>query len=76
MKCPYCGNRLRKRGHPLLPVLVVGVETGEPDDNTCRLFALVGEEAIRLEQQRCFNFDWPSAFFQPQNCQTICQGAQ
>jgi hypothetical protein len=59
-------GRLRKRGHPLLPVLVVAVETGQPiiDETNCRLWGLVGKEAIRLEQQRCFDFDWPSVFFQ------------
>jgi hypothetical protein len=57
-------DRLRKRGHPLLPVLVVAVETGQPSGTISRHLALVGEEAIKLEQQRCFDFDWPSAFFQ------------
>jgi hypothetical protein len=60
-------DRLRKRGHPLLPVLVVAAETGQPSGTICRHLALVGEEAIKLEQQRCFDFDWPSAFFQRQN---------
>jgi hypothetical protein len=59
-------DRLRRRGHPLLPVLVVAVETGQPNGTICRHLALVGEEAIKLKQQRCFEFDWPSAFFQQQ----------
>ena len=60
-------GRLRKRGHPLLPVLVVA-DTGQPfvSETSCRLWGLVGNEAIRLEQQRCFDFDWPSVFFQRQ----------
>ena len=65
-------DRLRKRGHPLLPVLVVAVETGQPHETICRQLTLVDGEAIRLEQQRCFDFDWPSAFFQPRNCSATC----
>jgi hypothetical protein len=58
-------DRLRKRGHPLLPVLVVA-DTGQPfiGETNCRVWGLVGKEAINLEQQRCFDFDWPSVFFQ------------
>jgi hypothetical protein len=60
-------GRLRKRGCPLLPVLVVA-DTGQPfmGEMSCRLWGLVGKDAIGLEQQRCFDFDWPSAFFQRQ----------
>ena len=56
---------LRKRGAPLLPVLVVAVDTGLPPMNAaiCRWFGLSGEDAIRTEQQRCFEFDWPAIFF-------------
>jgi hypothetical protein len=56
---------LRKRGCPLLPVLVVAVDTGLPPLNAAiyRQFGLSSEEAIRREQQRCFEFDWQGVFF-------------
>ena len=56
---------LRKRGAPLLPVLVVAVDTGLPPVKAAiyRQFGLSGEDAIRGEQKRCFEFDWPAVFF-------------
>ena len=56
---------LHKRGCPLLPVLVVAVDTGLPSMNAAiyRQFGLSSEEAIRREQQKCHEFDWPAVFF-------------
>ena len=65
---------LRKRGAPLLPVLVVAVDTGLPPMNAAiyRQFGLSGEDAIRGEQKRCFEFDWPAVFF----CQAPTKGTK
>ena len=58
-------TRLHKRGCPLLPVLVVSVDTGLPSVSAAiyRQFGLSSDEALRREQQRCFDFDWPAVFF-------------
>ena len=66
---------LYKRGCPLLPVLVVAVDTGLPSLNeaTYRQYGLVGEEALRGEQRRCHDFDWLAVFFgrTPLKCDTL-----
>jgi hypothetical protein len=56
-------SRLHKRGCPLLPVLVVAVDTGLPNETICRQFGLVGVGATRREQQKCYDFNWPGFFF-------------
>jgi hypothetical protein len=57
--------RLRKLGHPLLPVLVVAADTGMPSTGAAiyRNLGLVDSEAIEAEQRRCYDFDWDAAFF-------------
>jgi hypothetical protein len=56
-------GRLHKCGCPLLPVLVVSVETGLPSETIYRPFGLVDAAATRREQQKCYDFDWPGFFF-------------
>lgn len=56
-------SRLHKLGCPLLPVLVVSVDTGLPSETIYRRFGLVGAEATRTEQQKCYDFDWRGFFF-------------
>ena len=67
-------TRLHRRGCPLLPVLVVSVDTGMPSVTASiyRQFGLLGEEAIRREQQKCFDFDWPVVFFGRLSTQSAC----
>lgn len=59
------GDRLKKEGLPLLPVLVVNKETKlpSPDASFYARLGLGGEAALRKEQQRCFDFDWTTQPF-------------
>ncbi|WP_095087748.1 hypothetical protein [Mesorhizobium sophorae] len=56
-------GRLRKHSCPLLPVLVVAVDTGLPSEKTYHQFGLEGVAATRKEQQKCYDFDWSEFFF-------------
>jgi hypothetical protein len=56
-------GRLHRLGCPLLPVLVVSVDTGLPSETIYRQFGLMGDAATRTEQQKCYDFDWPGFFF-------------
>ncbi|RNJ45826.1 hypothetical protein B5V01_11070 [Mesorhizobium erdmanii] len=55
--------RLHKRGCPMLPVLVVDADTGLPNEAAYHQFGLVGVAAMRREQERCYDFNWPGFFF-------------
>ena len=56
---------LHKRGCPLLPVMLVATDTGLPPANGMAFeqFGLSGEQDLRMEQQRCRDFNWPAVFF-------------
>jgi hypothetical protein len=56
---------LHKRGWPLLPVMLVAIDTGLPPANGVAFeqFGLAGEQDLRSEQQKCRDFDWPAVLF-------------
>jgi hypothetical protein len=56
-------GRLHKWGCPLLPVLVVAMDTGLPSEPIYRQFGLEGVAATRREQHRCYDFNWSGFFF-------------
>lgn len=52
--------RCRDAGYPVLPVIVVSADTGMPSVDAVLYedLGIVGEEAVRAEQARCFAMDW------------------
>jgi len=58
-------GRLHKWGCPLLPVLVVSVDTGMPSETVYRRFGLVGAAATRSEQQKVLRCRLAWILFRP-----------
>jgi len=64
-KLTQMGERLRAHNLPLLPVLVVNAESNLPskDASFYKRLGFEDEDALQVEQQKCFDHDWTNAPF-------------